>query len=110
MDPIKSYASVQKWMANVNRYYHLDEAEWEGRLKALDEFCQHLGKDPDAMIHEALEERQEKIDFMRRLKRFAQEAYRSPRAAHDWENVVRSFFIHNGARVVVRPYADTTPH
>ena len=62
------------------------------------------------MIREALEERQEKIDFMRRLKRFAREVCVSPHAAHDWENVVRSFFIHNGARVVVRPYADTTAH
>lgn len=106
MDDIKSYASVQKWVANVNRYYHLSEAEWEGRLKALGEFCQHLGKDPDTMIREALEERQEKVDFMRRLKRFAKEVCASPHAAHDWENVVRSFFIHNGARVVVRPYAE----
>ncbi len=106
MDNIESYASVQKWMTNVNRYYHLSEAEWEGRLKALGEFCQHLDIDPDTMIQEALEERQEKIDFMRRLKRFAKETYPSPRAAHDWENIVRSFFIHNGARVVVRPYAE----
>ena len=109
MDNIKSYTSVQKWIANVDRYYHLSETDWEGRLKALGEFSQHLGKDPDTMIREALEERQEKIDFMRRLKRFAREVCTSPHAAHDWENVVRSFFIHNGARVVVRPYADTTP-
>jgi hypothetical protein len=30
----------------------------------------------------------------------------SARGAHDWENVLRSFFIHNGARVLVQPYAE----
>jgi hypothetical protein len=26
--------------------------------------------------------------------------------AHDQENVLRSFFIHNGARVLAQPYAE----
>jgi hypothetical protein len=39
-------------------------------------------------------------------KRIARETTRDARAAHDWDGVIRSFFIHNGARVVVRPYEE----
>jgi len=106
MDNMRAYASVQKWIDNVNRYYHLEAAEWEGRLRTLREFCQHIDKDPDTMIAEALEKREVKIECMRRLKQFARQVCHSPRGAHDWENVVRSFFIHNGARVIVQPYAE----
>jgi hypothetical protein len=106
MNDIKSYDAVQKWIANVNRYYHLSDAEWAGRLQMLADFCQTENTDPDAMIAEALVERSEKIDYMRRLRTFAKEQSANPRTAHDVENVVRSFFIHNGARVVTRPYVD----
>jgi hypothetical protein len=105
-DDLKSYASVQKWMANVNRMYALSDGEWAGRLKTLGEFCRHLGKDPDTIIEEALEEKSQKVDFMRQLRQAAKAASEDARKAHDWQNVVRSFFIHNGARVVVRSYPE----
>jgi hypothetical protein len=44
--------------------------------------------------------------MMRRSKQIAKEATRDARAAHDQDGFVRSFFIHNGARVVVRPYEE----
>lgn len=106
MDDIKSYATVQKWLANVNRYYNLSDEEWGGRLQMLADFCRVEEKDPDSMITEALAEKSDKVDYMRRLKKFAKEQSTNPRTAHDLENIVRSFFIHNGARVVVRPYGD----
>ncbi len=106
MNEIKSYATVQKWIANVDRYYHLSEDEWQGRLRTLEDFCRAADQDPDAMIAEALNDRAEKIDYMRRLRSFAKEQSAGRHAAHDLENVVRSFFIHNGARVVTRPYAE----
>jgi len=106
MDDIRSYASVKKWVAEVNRYYNLSDAEWEGRLGALADFCRHMDRDPDAMIREALDEKGAKVDFMRGLRRWAKEAHPSPQAAHDADGIVRSFFIHNGARVVVRPYEE----
>jgi len=105
MNDIKTYATVQKWIANVNRYYNLSDDEWVGRLRIMEDFCSAAGQDPDSMIAEALADRAEKIDYMRRLKSFAKEQSVSRHAAHDLENVVRSFFIHNGARVVTRPYA-----
>lgn len=106
MNDIKSCATVQKWIANVNRYYNLSDEEWVGRLQMLADFCRVEEKDPDSMIAEALAEKSEKVDYMRRLKKFAKEQSTNPRTAHDLENIVRSFFIHNGARVVVRPYGD----
>jgi len=106
MNDIKSYATVQKWITNVNRYYNLSDDEWVSRLQMLADFCTAEEKDPDTMMAEALAEKSDKVDYMRRLKKFAKERSTNPRLAHDLENIVRSFFIHNGARVVVRPYSD----
>ncbi len=106
MNDIKSYTTVQKWIANVDRYYNLSDAEWVGRLQMLADFCKSEDKDPDTMIAEALAEKSEKVDYMRHLKKFVKAQSANAHIAHDLENVVRSFFIHNGARVVVRPYAD----
>jgi hypothetical protein len=95
---------VQKWISKVDEMYHLSEDEWATRLRVLDEFCSATGTDPDQMIADALASREAKNDYMRRLKRFVRERNPDTRAAHDAENVVRSLFIHNGARVFVRPY------
>ena len=107
MREIRSYASVQKWMANVNRYYNLSAEEWDARIRMLSDFCQSEQKDPDIVIAEALADRADKVDFIRRLKKFVKTRTSDPHIGHDMENVVRSFFIHNGARVVTRPYRDT---
>ena len=104
MNDLRSYGTVTRWIDNVNRYYQLPESEWVDRLAALRVFCEQVGKDPDAVIRSAVEEKGAKVDMMRRSKRIAKEVTRDARAAHDWDGIVRSFFIHNGARVVVRPY------
>ena len=106
MNDIRSYPSVERWVANVNRYYRLPESEWTTRLAALETFCERVGKDPDQVIRPALDEKGAKVELMRRSKAIAREVTTDSRAAHDWDGVVRSFFIHNGARVVVRPYED----
>jgi hypothetical protein len=103
---LRAYRSVQLWMAEVNNMYHLSEAEWEGRLQVLQQFCEAEGKDPDEIIAEARGARAEKIDYMRRLKRFVKTLTTNPTSAHDYENIIRSFFINNGARVVTKPYPD----
>lgn len=72
----------------------------------LEAFCAHLGSDPDAIVAAALADKGQRADFMRRLKEFVRQGASGTREAHDRENVVRSFFIHNGARVVVRPYPE----
>ena len=106
MNDLKSYASVQKWITNVNGYYDLSDEEWMGRLQMLADFCQSEEQDPDTMITHALADKGEKIDFIRRLKKFVKTQTTNPRLGHDMENIVRSFFIHNGARVVTRPYRE----
>lgn len=103
---IRSYATVERWMANVNRYYQLPESEWVERLEALRVYCERLGKTPDQVVQEAVDVKGAKVDFMRELRRISREVKADAREAHDWDGIVRSFFIHNGARVVVRPYAE----
>ena len=103
---VQAYRSIQLWMDVVNKMYHLSEAEWEGRLQIMQQFCEAEGKDPDEIIAEARGDRAEKIDYMRRLKRFVKTLTPNPTLAHDYENIIRSFFINNGARVVTKPYPD----
>ena len=90
----------------VNKMYHLSETEWEGRFQVVQQFCEAEGKNPDEIIAEALSDRAGKIDYMRRLKRFVKTLTANPTLAHDYENIIRSFFINNGARVVTKPYPD----
>jgi hypothetical protein len=106
MENLRRYATVARWIENVNRYYKLPDDEWSRRLEVLSVFCERVGKDPDAVIRAALDEKGAKVEMMRRSKQIAKEVTGNSRAAHDWDGVVRSFFIHNGARVVVRPYED----
>jgi hypothetical protein len=101
---LRDHATVRRWMTSVDSMYHLSDFEWAGRLCVLEEFCAQLAQGPDDMIAGAAGSRAAKNDYLRRLKRFASLRYPGARAAHDAENVVRSFLIHNGARVFVRPY------
>jgi hypothetical protein len=103
---VQAYRSIQLWMDVVNKMYHLSDAEWEGRLQIIQQFCEAEGKDPDEIITEARSDRAEKIDYMRRLKSFVKTLTPNPMLAHDYENIIRSFFINNGARVVTKPYPD----
>ncbi len=103
---MREYRSIQLWMDAVGSMFRLSEAEWDSRLQVLRQFCESEGKDPDTIIAEARGDRGEKIDYMRRLKRFVKTLTPNTILAHDYENIVRSFFINNGARVVAKPYPD----
>jgi len=100
------YSSVRHWMEVVNARHGLTERDWEERLTVLWSFCESLGKDPDTIIKEALDERDSKLDYMRHLRRWANEQAKGPQATHELQNVIRSFFINNGARVLTKPYPD----
>ncbi len=102
----ESYKTVQHWMEVVNGRYDLSDREWEDRLGVLRSFCDSLGKDPDTIIAEALDERDNKLDYMRHLRRWASDQAHTPHGTHELQNVVRSFFINNGARVLTKPYPD----
>ena len=103
---MREYRSIQLWMDTVGSMFGLSEAEWDSRLQVLRQFCESEGKDPDEVIAEARGDRAGKIDYMRRLKRFVKTLTPNPTLAHDYENIIRSFFINNGARVVTKPYPD----
>jgi hypothetical protein len=96
--------TVRRWMASIDAMYHLSEQEWAERLSVLDLWCREIGDDPDRVIANARASPEAKNGYMRSLKRFTRERYPRGRGAHDAENVVRSFLIHNGARVFVRPF------
>lgn len=104
IESVRDCQAVKHWIEVVNGMYHLSDEEWDGRLRFLDDFCAEVGTDPDHMIQESRRDRDAKNEYMRRLKRFVRDRYPEPRTAHDQENIVRSFFINNGARVFVRPY------
>ena len=101
-----NYKTVRHWMEVVNSRYDLSGQEWEQRLGVLWSFCDSLGKDPDTIIAEALDERDNKLDYMRHLRRWASDQAHTPHGTHELQNVVRSFFINNGARVLTKPYPD----
>lgn len=100
------YSSVRHWMEVVSARHKLSQQDWEERLTVLWSFCESLGKDPDTIIKEALDERGSKLDYMRHLKRWANDQAKGPQATHELQNVIRSFFINNGARVLTKPYPD----
>ena len=106
VEDIKNCSTVQTWINEVNRYYKLKEEEWKFRLEVLMGFCEYIGKDPDSIIKEAKENRSEKLDYMRRLRQYIRDLDLSENLLHEYENVIRSFFIHNGARVIVKPFPD----
>jgi|SRR6516164_3635157 hypothetical protein len=101
-----SYTSVQHWMEVLNSRHDLSRQDWDERLGVLWRFCDSLGQDPDTIIRQALDERENKLDYMRHLRRWASEQAHSPYAVHELQNVIRSFFINNGARVLTKPYPD----
>ena len=100
------YSSVQHWMEAVNARNRLSDREWEERLAVLWSFCESLEKDPDTIIKEALDERNSKLDYMRHLRRWANDQAKGTHTIHELQNVIRSFFINNGARVLTKPYPD----
>jgi hypothetical protein len=103
-EDLRDYTTVRRWISTVDEMFRLSAEEWANRLAVLDRFCSLVAQDPDRIIAESRANREAKNQYMRRLKGFVRESYPGARPAHDAENVVRSFFIHNGARVIVRPY------
>lgn len=101
-----AYSSVRHWIQVVNERHRLSENDWDDRLPVLWSFCESLGKDPDTIIQEALDGRDSKLDYMRHLRQWAGDRATGTQSSHEMQNIVRSFFINNGARVLTKPYPD----
>ena len=99
---ISRYQSVTTWLSSLPGTPSLRARQ----LGILRRFCAAAGSDPDAMIARGLGSRDAKLEAMRRLHQWAEAETSRERERHDLQNVVRSFFITNGLRVLTKPYPD----
>lgn len=75
-------------------------------LDALARWVAAEGADPDQLIAYGRETRDNKLDAMRRLRKWVEAEETTERARHDLQNAVRSFYIFHGLRVLTKPYTD----
>lgn len=101
-DDLSRYPTVATWLSSLVA----PPAARARQLAILGRFCAAEGSDPDSMIARGLDSREAKLDAMRRLRQWAATEGSSEREQHDLENVIRSFFITNGLRVLTKPYPD----
>lgn len=100
--PIHEYSRVQLWLEDFQRSWGEGGASIEpSRLQALSEFCEFVGKDPDAIVAECLvplEGGYEKIRYQARHRyiQLIAEFEAQSVAGRNAANAVRSFLIHNG--------------
>jgi hypothetical protein len=100
VDDFAAYASVQAWLADYVRHWGPADAGVPKKLETLREFCQLVGRDPDAIVGECLRQVEEGKRIRLKARRRYIEAIREFEAGHEGAraagNIVRSFFIHNG--------------
>ena len=99
--PIHEYGRVQLWLEDFRKSWGDDETVVDPKLRALTEFCEFVGKDPDSIVAECLiplEDGYEKIRYKARHRyiQLIAEFEEATPAGRNAANAVRSFFIHNG--------------
>lgn len=98
-------AALDRWQ-DALRNSGVGEDEIEERCKLLLAFCDFAELPPDDLVESCVDREQGKILAKKRKKvetlidEFATAEGGSTRAATDRANVVRSFLIHNGVRVI----------
>lgn len=98
--PIGEYDRVRLWTEDYEKSWGEGSAD-PARLRALEEFCEFVGKDPDTIVGECLAPADggyEKIRYKGRreyIRLIAEFEAQSP-AGREAANAVRSFMIHNG--------------
>lgn len=103
--PLLEYESVRTWLDGLRQHWGGDPANDDpDRLPALEAFCRHAGRDPDAIIGETTMTK----DGERRIRLQGRARYAA--LIDEWQatiegsrirrgkygNIVRSFLIHNG--------------
>jgi hypothetical protein len=105
-ETIKSSESIRRWVSSRAAFWHSHSrprdrrAEEEALIATLGEFCDLVGKGPDALIDACLEPAKEGQGLMLRIRARREmieqiEGFEAEKG-RDAANVVRSFFIHNG--------------
>lgn len=100
------FDTVRTWIENVQSSSLRPAADRRWRLELLQQFCDHIGTDPDAMVRTSRDDARTKSGYLKQLVAWASSLPLSDRARHDAENTIRGFFMRNGFRVVTRPYRD----
>ena len=96
------YATVRAWREDYVRHWGggPDDPELEGKLATMRDFCERLGKDPDAIVNECLRDTEGGKRIRAKARRRYVEAIREFESAHKGGrsagNVIRSFLLHNG--------------
>lgn len=102
-------SAVARWEEALRRS-GLDDGEIAQRRTVLDEFCAYAGLEPDEVVESCVDRERSRISAKGRkqveelLDDFAAPTGEgdaaAARAATERANVVRSFLIHNGVRVL----------
>jgi hypothetical protein len=111
MNDLRSYTSVQKWLAEpANRGFQPVREDPQTKLDVLAEFCAHIGVDPDTLIATCTDlvptGKAERNKHLKSLKLWISAKQLPDSGATKTENLVRGFFIKNGIKVMTRPYAE----
>jgi hypothetical protein len=102
--PLAEYESVRTWLNGLREQWGQEPDDWDARLAALEGFCAHVDKDPDAMVAECLRETEAGRRISVKGRRFYDGKIAEWQASLPGDgreqgragNAVRSFLIHNG--------------
>jgi|TARA_B100001971_G_scaffold206806_1_gene226109 hypothetical protein len=100
VDDIRSFGSVQTWRDGFAEYWG-DATVEDDAIDTLEQFCEMLRNDPDAIIAECLRPRASGEELMMRTRARRKyiehiQAFETEHESRKMGNSVRSFFIHNG--------------
>ncbi|MEX0682412.1 MAG: hypothetical protein WD904_09885 [Dehalococcoidia bacterium] len=101
--PLAAYETVETWRTGLRDQWG-EEPDMTERLRALEGFCEMVGKDPDTIIAECsrVVEGGKRIrikgrrEYAARIAEFQESEDGDARAQGRLGNNIRSFFIHNG--------------
>lgn len=111
MTEFREYKTVQRWLEEPpGRGFQPVREDPAAKLEVLEKFCAHVGVDPDTLIATTTDlvptGKAERNKQLKALKTWVAAQELPDSKATKWENHIRGFFIKNGVKVLVRPYAD----
>lgn len=109
-DDLRSFATVQKWLASDRGSLLPRREDPEQKLAVLGGYLDHISVDPDKLIAVSTDLIEggtaARNGYLKQLKVWigAQELSESEKTRR--ENLIRGFFIANAIKVMTKPYAD----
>ena len=99
-----AYATVQTWLASLQRQAQLTVQQRQEHLQALAAFCAYVGQAPDAIIAACLRDTPDgktihsrsRQHYAAQIDAFQSQVPGSLRQQVQHGRIVRSFLIHNG--------------